>query len=391
MRKYTLFTMLLMLVACNKGEGETVESAYLEPLPPEYKYSFSRNGSSSVDLLECSLLKEPLDVLYNSYLKEARIMNQADYQVVFRYYNDGIYSHLKPKEEVAKSELHRANREAIQKDLTDFIETSARIGGYGTENPSDIRRQALRQGRTGYIGNNIGDVNLAFADEKGIVVAEAFRYAIFGAIYLDKALNYHLDESFLNNETLRKKHEDVVLPPGRNYTELEHHWDLAYGYYTFLRPLVRAEGIPLLKNSEVRIFNAFVQGRIELERYRYEDMKQHLHIIREELSRAIAIRTMNILIGENTLANLDERGGYAFPFISRAYGLIYALQFARNPQGELYYSREEVQRLLQQFLLGNGLWDKDRLFSDAQTQGSLKHIATEVGKPFGISIEQIKR
>ena len=390
MQKYITFIIVLSLFACNKGEGETVETAYLEPLLPELKYSFSRNGSSSVDVLECDLLKEPIDRMYNRYLKRAQISDQDNYNDVINLFDNGIY-HLKPKEEIATSPLHSSKKTMVQQDIIQLIDASAEISGKETPRPSDHRNTPATSGRTGYIGQSIGDVNVSFADKKGVVVAEAFNNLLLGAIYLDKILNYHLDEQFFDNAELIAKHENVDLLVGRNYTELEHHWDLAYGYFAFVRPLVQAEGIALLKDSERNIFNAFVQGRIELGRYRYDDMKKHIKIIREELSRAIAIQIVDILVGENTLVNMDEGTGYAFPFISKAYGLIYTMQFARSAEGNPYFTYEEIKNMLEQLKEGQGLWDKDKLLSDADHQGSLRNIATTIGKPFGISINDIKR
>ena len=42
-----------MLTACDSREGETVESAYVLPPYPDPSYAFKRNGTSSVDYLEC--------------------------------------------------------------------------------------------------------------------------------------------------------------------------------------------------------------------------------------------------------------------------------------------------------------------------------------------------
>ena len=36
------------------------------------------------------------------------------------------------------------------------------------------------------MGTNIGDVNIAFANEKGLVVAEMFNGIMWSGIYLDK-------------------------------------------------------------------------------------------------------------------------------------------------------------------------------------------------------------
>ena len=76
--------------------------AYREPQIPDPTYQFKRNGSSSIDYLECGLLRDPLDYIYNSYLKIASIMYQANMDKVQDYFCNGEFG-LKPKEELASS------------------------------------------------------------------------------------------------------------------------------------------------------------------------------------------------------------------------------------------------------------------------------------------------
>lgn len=385
-----LIAALFFATSCDRGVGETIETAYVEPLPEVLKYSFSRNGSSNVDTFETSLIVVPQDYLYNSYLRRARLSTDYDYYTFLGHYKE--YSNgAKLLEEIATSPLKANERETIKQDIWNMVETTARISGRNSADYTKTRGRSAEKGLTGYIGNDIGDLNLAFADEKGLVVAEAYKNMLLGAIQLDKVLNFHLDDSLLNSQELRTKHENVELLAGKNYTQLEHHWDLAYGYYAKLSPLVRAEGLPVLKDSETKIFNAFVMGRYEMGKFRYDEMQNHLKIIREELSKAIAIRAINALIGVNTEANLKENPIYAFSSISEAYGLIYALQFTRNAEGKPYFTYAEIQNILQKMTNGDGLWDTQRLLAGAEVEGSLKNIATQVGKPFGLTIDSIKR
>jgi len=246
MKKYLFISLLLvlpaMLTSCNEGEGETVDSSYFIPPIEEPAYSFSRNGSNNVDVLECEFIKEPIDRIYNSFLRKASIGNDVLLQDVLSIYNN-YRDVVKPSQHVATSQIHTADAEKIRKDVLDMIYTSARIAGYNaTEN--NIRTRPAEPGKTGYIGYNLGDVNIQFVDEHGLAVAETFKYMILGSIYIDKILNVHLDEQFFESEEMRNKHENKEMPEGKNYTELEHHWDLAYGYYQFVQPLVRGEGLP---------------------------------------------------------------------------------------------------------------------------------------------------
>ena len=391
MKKIILFTLSLSFITCDKNSNETITSSYIPPLslPIIPKYNFSRNGYNSVDVLECSLVKEPLDRLYSNRLVSAQITNEREYKDAFNLFNNGLYG-IKPKEQIATSPLHLPNKEKITQDIENLINTMVTISGYYSD--SSIKRRKAQIGQTGFVGINISDPNRVYVDEKGLAIAEAFNYSIMGAIYLDKILNYHLDSYFFDNQELIKKHQNVVLPAGRNYTELEHHWDLAYGYYDFWKKLAQPEGIPLLKDSEKKIFNAFVQGRIELGRYRYEDMKIHIRIIREELSKVAIARAINFLLSENTHSNLEEDSGSdAFASISKGYGLIYSLIFTRKANGETYISYEEIKNILQKLQQERGLWNKNKLLADENTEGSLKNIASELAKSFNISINDIKR
>ena len=60
-----LSCLLISVVACTDGINETVISAYQLPVLPEPSYKFSRNGESSVNVLECGFLKSPIDRIFS--------------------------------------------------------------------------------------------------------------------------------------------------------------------------------------------------------------------------------------------------------------------------------------------------------------------------------------
>lgn len=378
-------------ISCEDNLDETPESSFQwnELYPP--KYSFTRNDASSVDYQECDFLAYPLNIIYDNYLNPARLSNQSQFDLMLNYYDNGVYG-IAPKEEIARSPLVGQYRPTVLKDIDILFDDIRRIsGGYASQAPT-IRNREAEPGVTGFIGSDITDPNLLFADEKGVVVADVFNMYISGAIYLDKIINLHLDEAIYTSETYRNDHQNVVLPPGRNYTQLEHHWDLAYGYYTnFWKKFAQADGIPIMKHSQRTLFEAFAYGRDAMRTYDYVRMINYLHTIKEELSRVAAIRTMNYLLGPNTMANIAEEPKFAFGFISQAIGLIYALQFASDAQGHLYYEREQLLRLVDNLKQDQGLWNVERLLAGQEVEGSLLHTAAAIGEPFGITTDQIKR
>jgi len=384
------FCLLMGVTACTQGINETIESAYQFPVLPEPSYKFSRNGESSVNTLECEFLKTPIDRIFSRYMNEARMGTQMEYDKAIRMFCEGEYG-LKPQNEIATSSLHLTDREKILKDFSSWFDTSAHISGLGQEKPYEHRNMEAQRGITGYVGVNIGDKDICFVDKKGIAVAEVYKYAIMGAIYLDKILNVHLSEDVIDNSKVRSAHDLTQLSVGHNYTELEHHWDLAYGYYRFWESIAQSEGLPALKDSPRRIFHSFVRGRTYMETSRYDEIKLQADTIRHELGRVVAVRAMDLLAGANTLANLKESPKQAFRLLSQAYGLIYASQFARNAQGKPFITYEETRKLLQTLEQEGGLWDKERLLGEEKAEGSLRHLAAQIGERFGVLLEEIKK
>ena len=109
------------------------------------------------------------------------------------------------------------------------------------------------------------------------------------------------------------------------------------------------------------------------------------------LSKVIAVRAMNLLTGVNTQANLQLYPQYAFLSLSQAYGLIYALQFARMPDGKPCFTYNEVREILDDFTSGGGLWEKERLLAGTDTKGSAMQIAARIGKVMNISLKEIEK
>lgn len=383
-----LVGVLLGGTSCDKRSGETIETAYVEPLTPPPTYRFARHGNSSVDIRECDLLATSINTIYTSYMKEARISFDAVRETLMNYYNVGYYAGYSPKEGVASSERHKNYQARVLDELDELITQSCRLSGLEIDGVMHERATKARRGVPGYVGASIGDRNVGFVTELGIAPAEVFRYRLMGAVYLDRMLNIYTDHSALSTE-LRKAHEGLNLVLGQNYTQLEHHWDLGYGYYSQWRSLLRGEGLSLLKGRDQRIYEAWVQGRIDLENYDYESLSRQLAIIRYETARAIAVRTMYHLIGPNTIANLREEPTYAFQFLSRALGLLYCMPYTLSPEGDSYMTHERAKELANQLLSGAGLWDTERLLSDEQTVGSLYYIAAAVGRAFELTPKDV--
>lgn len=373
-------TALLLPISCSRGyEGETVQSAYIEPLLPLPEYRFVHNGSSSVDTYECSQLSEPIEQIYR-YMKQAKISYEWSYGVVYKLLREGNQGGLSPLEMMATS-LSPDGRLSVGQDVEALLQASIKLSGYPNANPA-VRRQVARPGQGGVVDVDIRSDNATYVDERGVEVGEAFNRLALGAIYLDRMLGVHLSEDIQRDASLRQAHGNAELITGRNYTALEHHWDLAYGYYNLLRPLLQNQGAERREDIADKIYRALAFGRSELSAYRYDMAMEQLRLVRPALSRALAQHTIDLLVGVNTLANLEERHEFAFGSLSRAYGMIGALQFARRADGTLYMSTDECRRWRDMLVLGTGLWDRERLLAGEDVEGSLRFIARELKRVF---------
>ena len=126
-----------------------MESAYREPQIPDPSYQFKRTGSSSVDYLECSLLRDPLDYIYSSYLRTANIMYESAMTRVKDYFDHGEFG-LKPQEELAASPLHKADRKRILNDVEEIFKVTGKLSGLGQPSPGTYRNHKAKIGEGGY-------------------------------------------------------------------------------------------------------------------------------------------------------------------------------------------------------------------------------------------------
>lgn len=364
----------LALAGCQHEPLQTVETGEVFLPEQDPKYRFSRNGESSVDLQEAELTLGTLTELHERYLAEAYIRTPQQLAEALDLMRLGLYGYaLTPR--AATSRLHREEATKVSTDLEALVRRSAELGGLGAERPNEHRRREARPGQSGYIATSLSS-KLSFADESGLVVAEALRLYVLGAVVLDQILGVHLDDEVISSPSLIADHEAHRLMQGKNYTELEHHWDLAYGYYLHaLRPLASGSGALALRGVARRIDLAFTLGRIDIGYHLYDKLPEHMRTIRRELARVLGLRLETLLLGGNTLANLREDPRFALSMLSESYGLLYALRFLRaETTGEPLFSRAEVLELQSRLIAGRGLWDAERLMGQSLPEGELSQI-----------------
>ena len=176
-----------------------------------------------------------------------------------------------------------------------------------------------------------GKLDKYLVDQKGLEIAQVIQKSLIGALQLDYIGNVLLDEG-LNAD-------NFSVVGDHNYTQLEHHWDEAYGLLT-LNP-VYLDGATDTERSTVefglgsyvweynkegydKIYPAFLKGRAAIVNNDREQYQALATFIRIELERAVATAAIGYLDKWKT-GTTDAARAHA---IGEALGFIYSLRFA---------------------------------------------------------------
>lgn len=248
---------------------------------------------------------------------------------------------------VVASSLTAADAEAVREEIESLfgeIElASASVG------------QVAAQGQAGKLGNYL-------VDAKGIEVAQVIQKSLIGALQLDYIGNVLLDEG------LDADNHNVVSD--KNYTELEHNWDVAYGLLT-LNEVYLLGATTEARNSQEfgagayiweynrtnfsKVYPAFLKGRAAIVNNDKAELQAQATIIRTQFEKALAGAAIGYLDKwkneTGTGTDADAKRAHA---ISEGIGFIYSLRFAEIHGVDASFSDDLINDLVGS---ENGFWD----------------------------------
>ena len=147
----------------------------------------------------------------------------------------------------------------------------------------------------------------------------------------------------------------VAVDPaaGKYYTEMEHHWDEAYGYFTDAVDYPTSgvdrfwgkyanNTLETLLGSATAISEAFRTGRAAIAAGIISDVPAQVAIIQEETRRMVAGMAIHYLNSTKQKVADGETQNKVNHYMSEAYAFIYGIQFCENPD----MSSETVNGLL---------------------------------------------
>lgn len=242
-----------------------------------------------------------------------------------------------------------------------------------------------------------------YVNGEGLEFNQLVVKGLIGALMTDQALNNYLSTNVLDEGQNRENQINGVTEEGKSYTTMEHKWDEAYGYFygTAQNPanpnptlgsddsfankyLARVEGDPDFAGIAETVFEAFKTGRAAIVAGDFETRNEQANIIREEISKMIAVRAVYYLqAGKRFLHGSNQNIGGGFHALSEGYGFIYSLQFTRVPNSNSpYFTPAEVTEMLNTLMSDgeNGLWDV--------TPETLDQLSDQIADAFDFTVAE---
>lgn len=256
--------------------------------------------------------------------------------------------------ELNASDVQLRDVVASSRPATEAEAVRTTIEGYfeDIEEASHFVNNTASQGVAGKLGNYL-------VDERGIEIAQIIQKSLIGALQLDYISNVLLDEG------LNADNHTVVN--GKNYTQLEHNWDEAYGLLT-LNPIYLNGATDAVRNSKefaagsyiweynkanyAKIYPAFLKGRAAIVNNDMAELQAQATFIRTEFEKALAGAALGYLDKWKS-GTTDAARAHA---IGEGVGFIYSLRFATLHNGDAAFSDQVLDGLIGS---ENGFWDLD--------------------------------
>lgn len=193
-------------------------------------------------------------------------------------------------------------------------------------------------------------------DEKGIEWGQIASKSLLGAVMFDQIVNGYLGDA-------KQAVDNTQLVTGTNYTQLEHHWDEAYGYLTSnsIYPKIKPDGKKderalgsyayqdisaeeaAKKTSE--LYLAFLRGRAAVVNKDDATRKQQIAFIRTTLEKTLAKVTISYLKKTQDAIAANNFPDAVHSFAEGA-GFLYSLRFAHNAKINAAISDQLLTELL---------------------------------------------
>lgn len=318
-----------------------------------------------------------------------------------------MFAHVEGANDFSDPDLNASNKNIRSKtaasadyfsaNTTDAMAIKADFDSWISAQVNDVFPNWNTMAEAGTAGQiqEAGGGSVRYVNAKGLEYNQAVAKSLIGALMADQILNNYLSTSVLDAGDNRANNDADILADGKNYTTMEHKWDEAFGYLyglddaenptlgadSFLNKyLSRVENDTDYAGIANRVYNAFKLGRAAIVAKNYTVRDAQANIIREDLSKVIAVRAIYYLQQGKLAKNANDFGA-AFHDFSEGFGFIYSLQFTRQPNTDMpYFTKNEVDTMISELMQGNGFWDVSDETLDTMSQ--------DIADAFGLSLTE---
>ncbi len=398
MKKLVLSAVLmggLTLSSCSTDEGsEPIENQVEIPAT----YNFTRNSNSTVSFDGQTTRLEMSKAIFSAF-NDFDNTTQESLSNMFSNSNSPFSDpSLNSSDKSVKSKV-AASKDYFSANSLESNQIKSDFESYINDQVNVVFPNENEVAAPGVAGQIIDGSSIRYVNSKGLELDQAFAKGLIGALLVDQMLNNYLSTAVLDEGDNISKNTAGIVEEGKNYTTMEHKWDEAYGYL-YGDPSIPAENPnSVLTSSEDRllfnylgrvngdsdfagiadeVYNAFKTGRAAIVAGNYDLRDEQIEIIKENISKVIAVRTIYYLQkGKTALGN--ENFGNAFHQLSEGFGFLYSLRFTNDPlTGAPYLLPQELNTFKDQLLEGNGFWDV--------SPATLDTISERIATAFGITV-----
>lgn len=389
----------LIMMSCDPDQTDPI---IVDPEPittaPD-SYEFLRDGLTTVSYSgqrqRIAMGKELIDALKDDSVVLSDLQAMFDHQEGNDDFEDLGNLDLNASSKSVRSKT-AASADFFSSNSTDATAIKAEFDSWIEEQVTDVYPNWSNDASAGVAGKiqEAGGGSTRYVNGKGLELNQAVNKGLIGALMTDQMLNNYLSPAVLDAGTNIADNDSETLSSGKNYTTMEHKWDEAFGYLygadnqenptlgadAFLNKyLARVEGDSDFSGIAATIYDAFKLGRAAIVNSDYTTRDEQAEIIRENVSKIIAVRAIYYLQGGKTTLGTDW--GSAFHDLSEGFGFIYSLQFTRQPgTNSPYFTKSEVDAFISQLMTGNGFWDV--------SGSTLDSMSETIASRFGITVAQ---
>lgn len=398
--KKTLFALLiggLTLTSCSVDD-DTPEGEKNVEIPATY--AFNRNGNTTISYdgqtTRLLMSKELISSFHDfDNTTEESLSN------MFSNENNPFSSEdLNASSKSIKSKV-AASQEYFSSNSVESAEIKNDFEAWISEQVNEVFPNENEVAAPGVAGQIADGSSIRYVNAQGFELNQVFAKSLIGALVTDQMLNNYLSTTVLDAGDNVIENEQKILVEGKNYTEMEHKWDEAYGYLygdpsiptanpnsilnesndkLLFNYLGRVDSDPDFAGIAEEVFQAFKTGRAAIEAGDYELRDAQIAIIQENISKVIAVRAVHYLQG-GKVAIQNEDMGAAFHELSEGFGFLYSLRFTHDPLTDApYLTKAEINLFRDQLLAGDGLWDV--------TPETLDDISQSIAEAFGFTVAE---